>query len=61
MRPRAQKPVGQQSRSHREFVRSRQWQEDEYESVDCPACEKVNFINRKSRKLWAEKTVATNS
>jgi len=25
--------------------------EDEYEGVDCPACAKVHFINRKTGKL----------
>jgi hypothetical protein len=24
---------------------------DEYESVDCPACAKIRFINRKTSKL----------
>ena len=28
-------------------------QEDEYESVDCPACAKLHFVNRKTGKLMA--------
>ena len=28
--------------------------EDEYEGVECPACAKVHFINRKTGKLIGE-------
>jgi hypothetical protein len=34
--------------------------EDDYEGVDCPACERIHFINRRTGKCWAPKTHRLN-